>query len=82
MTVAVSLRQNQSSPLTWGQVDTNFSNLAAAANTVVPMGGTTSARPASPILYQQYFDTTLGLPIWCSQATPSIIWVNAAGVSS
>lgn len=44
-------------------------------------GGTTAARPASPGLYQPYFDTTLGQPIWCSQITPSIIWVNAAGVA-
>jgi hypothetical protein len=41
-------------------------------------GGPTSARPASPVQYQSYFDTTLGLPIWYTGST----WVNAAGVVS
>lgn len=81
MTVSVSLRGNQSSPLTWAQVDNNFLNLANAANAVVqPSGGITASRPSMPILYQYYFDTTLGFPVWCSQIVPSIVWVNAAGV--
>ena len=42
--------------------------------------GTTAQRPAKPFVTQQYLDTTLGLPIICSQATPSVIWINAAGV--
>jgi hypothetical protein len=41
-------------------------------------GGTTSNRPASPIQFQQYFDTTLGLPVWWTGSK----WVNAAGVQS
>lgn len=44
----------------------------------VPQGGTTGARPGSPTLYQVYFDTTLGIPIWWSGST----WVNASGVPS
>jgi hypothetical protein len=43
-------------------------------------GGPTSSRPASPALYQVYFDTTLQQPVVASQVTPSVIWVNAAGV--
>ena len=46
-----------------------------------PLGGTTAARPASPALYINYFDTTLGQPIWAKQITPTVIWVNAAGVA-
>jgi hypothetical protein len=80
MTVTVSLRANQSSSLSWAQGDANFSNLANAVNAVLPpSGGTTAARPALPVLYQPYFDTTLGLPIWCTQVSPAI-WVTASGV--
>lgn len=43
-------------------------------------GGTTAQRPATPPQFQNYFDTTLGLPIWASQVTPTVVWVNAAGV--
>jgi hypothetical protein len=43
-------------------------------------GGTTAGRPATPFLYQSYFDTVLGQPVWCSQVSPAI-WVNAAGVA-
>lgn len=48
---------------------------------IPPSGGATSARPTSPTLYQPYFDTTLGLPITCSQTTPTVIWVTASGIS-
>lgn len=41
-------------------------------------GGTTTQRPGSPILYQSYFDTTLGLPVWWTGTK----WVNAAGIQS
>lgn len=41
-------------------------------------GGITASRPASPLLYQQYFDTTLGFPVWWNGSN----WVNAAGVIS
>jgi hypothetical protein len=40
-------------------------------------GGAT--RPVSPTLYQQWFDTVIGQPVWCTQTSPAI-WVNAAGV--
>lgn len=44
--------------------------------------GNTAARPnPPPFLGCQYFDTDLSQPIWCNEITPSIIWVNAAGVS-
>jgi len=78
MTVTVSLRQNQSTSLSWAQVDNNFIELATAVNATA-QGGTTAQRPVVPVLFQSYFDTTLGIPITCSQITPSIIWVNGAG---
>lgn len=46
-----------------------------------PQGGTTANRPTSPALYQQYFDTTLGYPIWCNQITPSVTWCDATGAA-
>ena len=39
-----------------------------------------SPRPASPTLYQSFFDTVLGQPIWCTQVSPAI-WVNSAGAT-
>ena len=64
---------------------TNTNQLAtcafvATATGTLNQGGATAARPASPTLYQSYFDTTLGQPIWCKQVSPAI-WVNAAGVT-
>lgn len=42
----------------------------------VNLYGTTAQRPASPSIGQQYFDTTLGLPIyWNSDPR----WVNGQG---
>jgi hypothetical protein len=41
-------------------------------------GGPSADRPISPITYQSYFDTTLGLPVWWTGSQ----WVNAAGVTS
>ena len=46
-----------------------------------PQGGTTALRPTNPVLYQPYFDTTLGKPIWCKQISPSVTWVDATGAS-
>ena len=37
-----------------------------------------STRTAAPLLYQLFFDTNLGQPIWCTQLSP-VIWVNSAG---
>jgi hypothetical protein len=38
-------------------------------------GGTTAQRPANPQLFQQYFDTTVGLPVWWNGTA----WQDAAG---
>lgn len=40
-----------------------------------PLNGTTAARPVVTLVGTEYFDTTLGLPIWWDGAD----WVNATG---
>lgn len=45
------------------------------------LGGTTAKRPAEPVQGQQYWDTTLGRPIWAVQITPAVVWKDAAGVT-
>jgi hypothetical protein len=45
----------------------------AAANA----GGTTAQRPGTPVLYQNYFDTTLGKPIWYNGS----VWKDATGAT-
>ena len=39
-------------------------------------GGT---RPTSPNLYDSWFDTAIGQPVWCTSVSP-VTWVNSAGV--
>lgn len=51
------------------------------ANLLVNASGPTSSRPTNPVIGQFYLDTTLGLPVWCEQIAPSVIWINASGVS-
>lgn len=41
-----------------------------------PIGGPTSGRPGSPIDFEYYYDTTLGLPVWWDGGQ----WTNAAGI--
>lgn len=45
------------------------------------LGGPTSARPAEPVLGQQYLDSTLGKPIWAAKISPPVVWKDAAGVT-
>lgn len=42
---------------------------------LIGVNGDTASRPASPAIAQQYYDTTLGLPIWFNGTD----WTNAAG---
>ena len=37
-----------------------------------------ATRPIPTSIGQQYFDTSLGIPVWCSSLSP-ITWVNSAG---
>lgn len=52
-----------------------LTNEQLAAVTTVNNGGDTASRPAEPVLYQSYFDATLGKPIWWDGTG----WVDAAG---
>ncbi len=55
---------------------------AFSQNAVPPSGGNTAGRPTTgAVLWQYYFDSTLGIPIWCNQVTPTVTWVSAAGVA-
>lgn len=88
MTVSVTLRSSQSNPLSWIQIDGNWTALAAAVNANAAAiaairsasAGPTVNRPIPTLLGQIYFDTTLGQPVWCSIISPAT-WVNSAGVS-
>ena len=50
---------------------------------IIPTYGPTAARPITvPYLYFEYFDTTLGYPVFATQLVGSpIIWVNSSGVA-
>ena len=53
-----------------------------AANSVTE-SGTTAQRPTTNLwIGRVYMDTTLGMPIWVSAVTPSIVWVDATGASA
>jgi hypothetical protein len=47
------------------------------SNKPVPQGGPTGSRPGSPVLYMNYFDTTLNKPIWWNGTN----WVNSSGAT-
>jgi len=38
----------------------------------------TAKRPASPVIGQHLFDTTINQPIWCRSLNPPV-WVNGVG---
>jgi hypothetical protein len=45
---------------------------------IVPASGTTANRPTERLLVgQQYYDTTLGIPIWYN----GTVWKNASGTT-
>jgi hypothetical protein len=42
--------------------------------------GVTASRPVNGLTVGDwYFDTTLNVPVWNKQITPSIVWVKADG---
>lgn len=51
------------------------------ANDIPWPNSTTVGRPTPTVIGQMDFDTTLNQPVWCKQVTPSVIWVNSAGVA-
>jgi hypothetical protein len=52
-----------------------YTGVVAGTPVRAPGGGTTGARPGSPVLYQMYFDTTLVKPIWWNGSA----WKDATG---
>ena len=67
-------------------VSTNAANITTATPTVVALNsnkatgiGSTAQRPVIALyLGMQYFDTSLGKPVYCSQLNP-VVWRDAAG---
>lgn len=49
-----------------------------AISSLLTQNGLTAARPPKPVVGQQFYDTTLGIPIWWHS---SGVWKNAAGVA-
>lgn len=43
--------------------------------------GPTINRPTQPVLNSMYIDSDLKEPVWCTEISPSIVWVNSAGVA-
>ena len=44
--------------------------------------GTTAHRPVRPYVGQQYFDATLGRPVWAKSVNSAgAVWVDASGVT-
>jgi hypothetical protein len=63
---------NNTLRLYFNQID-NFSQ-----NITVPSSGTTANRPTDRLqVGQQYYDTTLGIPIWYN----GTVWKNASGTT-
>ena len=58
-----------------------LNQLQQAVNDAYAYASTTATRPPQPMLGQHMFDTTLGKPIWCKQAAPTVIWVDATGAA-
>lgn len=56
--------------------DTPTDDLMVVNRKYVNLNGTTAQRPVSSIIGQQYFDTTLGYPIYRNQ---NYHWCNSVG---
>jgi hypothetical protein len=77
MTVGVSLV----SPVPPAGVNAQWlQQLQATVNWNFSATSTTAQRPASPVVGQHLFDTTLGIPIWCKSLNP-VVWCNASGTA-
>lgn len=55
--------------------DTSYSPQIIATREYVQQQGDTMSRPVAPVVAEQYFDTTLGKPIWYNGSG----WVDATG---
>ena len=55
-----------------------YNTLVATVNDAYAGTTTTAQRPPKPVIGQHYFDTSLGVPIWCKSLNPTV-WVNGTG---
>lgn len=70
--------------LGWARESQTSNILRDGTNRYIPLilSGTTAQRPTWQIVGMQYFDTTIGKPIWCKTASPtSPVWVDATGAT-
>jgi hypothetical protein len=74
MTIKRTVRENNTDVVLPGGETYSRAALSEVVETA-NAGGTTLERPAEPVDFQSYFDTTLGLPIFWTGAA----WVNASG---
>jgi hypothetical protein len=58
---------------------TTLTNPSPGNYVVFAGSGPTASRPAAPVQYSMYVDTDLKEPVWCTQVTPTIVWINASG---
>lgn len=77
---SLALTDTATGVVTGATADIPISAIVALVGASGAAGGPTSHRPTGPTLFQYYFDTTIGMPIFCSQTAPTV-WVNAAGVA-
>lgn len=73
---AQAVRYTPGSAASWQPQPTYVNTALDQVSARLVQGGVTASRPATPIAYESYFDTDIGLPIWWTGAT----WVNAAGI--
>ena len=68
----------------WGRYAQNSTVYGEGSNYYIPfiLSGSTSNRPTWQTVGMEYFDTTLGKPIWCKSASEtSPVWVDATGTT-
>ena len=78
-TLTLARAQEGTTAQVWNARDFIFCTATAGVINFFRLGGPTASRPLTPFLWQPYFDTTLGQPIWCNSTSP-VTWVNSAGV--
>jgi len=80
MSLNLALRSGQTNPLSWAQVDANWTALQNFCNALGQSGTTTQRTAYTPLFIgQPWMDTTLGFQVNCLTLSPAT-WVDAAGV--
>lgn len=72
---AALVDESKTATLPWLQVFARWQQVIVSAR----QSGTTANRPVTGLwIGRQYFDTTLGLPVWVQSAAP-VVWCDATG---